>query len=246
MCQQGRNEVRWRPGQEASLAPRVRTWYRWEANFLYWRMYLWLCWDFSAHSTVIWRPPQRFGTPIVIRRPGNCVPFVHSSLHPCVAVEWENWLNVYSKVWVKSSVLTYLGVCLEIRVFNVRTLGANVAQSLHYPLQTQTFPLPSQSLWAKVRDDIQFQTSKNYWSESSKFILPIHSKSDKNPCMKTRWIVKASLILFLLSFDPEQPPNGTSLHHLTLRHWRGIFVGTSHAIFYCLVGYFQYVPQVVA
>jgi len=25
--------------------------------------------------------------------------------------------------------------------------------------------------------------------------------------METRWIVKASLILFLLSFDPQQTPN---------------------------------------
>jgi len=56
---QGHNEVRWRPGQEASLAPHVRTWGLSEANSLYWRKYLWHCWVFST-------------LPAVIRRPGNC------------------------------------------------------------------------------------------------------------------------------------------------------------------------------
>ena len=51
---QGRNEVVWRPGQEASLAPHVRTWGLWDANVLYWRKYLWHCWNFST-------PPQSFG-----------------------------------------------------------------------------------------------------------------------------------------------------------------------------------------
>jgi len=58
-CGQGRNEVRWRPGQEATLATRVRNWCLSEANVLYWRNYLWHCWEFSA-------------PPAVIRRPGNC------------------------------------------------------------------------------------------------------------------------------------------------------------------------------
>ena len=40
---QRRNEVRWwRPGR-----PHVRTWGLSEANVLYWRKYLWYCWDFS-------------------------------------------------------------------------------------------------------------------------------------------------------------------------------------------------------
>ena len=49
---QVRNKVRWRPGQEANLAPHVRTWGLSEANVLHWRKYLWQCWDFSA-------PPPR-------------------------------------------------------------------------------------------------------------------------------------------------------------------------------------------
>ena len=45
--------------------PHFRTWGLPEANVLYWRMYLWHCWDFLA-------PPQYFSAPTVIRRPGNC------------------------------------------------------------------------------------------------------------------------------------------------------------------------------
>ena len=36
-----------------------------EANVLYWRMYVWHCWDFLA-------PPQHFSAPRVIWYPGNC------------------------------------------------------------------------------------------------------------------------------------------------------------------------------
>ena len=55
LLNQGLNEVRWRPGQEASLAPHLRTWGLPVANVLYWRICLWHCWDFSAtrsHSTL--------------------------------------------------------------------------------------------------------------------------------------------------------------------------------------------------
>ena len=34
---QGRNKVRWRPGQEVSLAPHIRTWGLLEANVIYWK-----------------------------------------------------------------------------------------------------------------------------------------------------------------------------------------------------------------
>ena len=36
---QGRNEVRWRPGQEATLAPHVRTWGLSEAKVLHWTLW---------------------------------------------------------------------------------------------------------------------------------------------------------------------------------------------------------------
>ena len=53
---QRRNEVRWRPGQEASLVPHVRNWALLQANLLHWRKYLWHCWNFSAPPAAIWRP----------------------------------------------------------------------------------------------------------------------------------------------------------------------------------------------
>ena len=57
---QGRNEVRWRPGQEVSLAPHVRTWGLSEANLLL--------------KNVLVTLLGFFGVPIMIRRPGNCAP----------------------------------------------------------------------------------------------------------------------------------------------------------------------------
>ena len=46
-----------------------------EANVLYWRIYVWHCWDFSAPPAVIRHSMQWFGAPTVIRRPGNYAPF---------------------------------------------------------------------------------------------------------------------------------------------------------------------------
>jgi len=48
-------------GKKQVWRPRVRTWGLSEANLLYWRKYLWHCWDFSA-------------PPAVIRHPGNFTP----------------------------------------------------------------------------------------------------------------------------------------------------------------------------
>jgi len=45
----------------------VRTWGLLKASVLYWRKYLWHCWDFRY-------PPQWFGASIVVRRTGNCSP----------------------------------------------------------------------------------------------------------------------------------------------------------------------------
>ena len=76
-CFQGRHEVIWRPGQEASLAPHVGTWRLSEANILYWKKYLWHCWDFS--------PP-----PAVIRCLGNS-----SSVRPCTCRSClSNWKTI--------------------------------------------------------------------------------------------------------------------------------------------------------
>jgi len=63
---QGRNEVRWQP--------QVRTCALSEAKLLYWRMYLWHFWDFGRPRSDS-APSEAIQLPIVIRRPGNCVPF---------------------------------------------------------------------------------------------------------------------------------------------------------------------------
>ena len=72
-CVQGRNEVRWRLGQEANLVPRGRTWDISEVNVVYWRKYLWHCWDFSAYPAVIRRPHSDSA-------PGVLCPPCHPSL----------------------------------------------------------------------------------------------------------------------------------------------------------------------
>ena len=41
---------------------------------LYWRKYLWHCWDFSKSPAAIRRPLQCFDVPIVIQSPVNCFP----------------------------------------------------------------------------------------------------------------------------------------------------------------------------
>jgi len=48
-------------GKKQVWRSRVWTWSLSEANVLYWRKYLWHCWDFLAPPFVIWRP-------------GNCAP----------------------------------------------------------------------------------------------------------------------------------------------------------------------------
>jgi len=53
------NDVRWRPGQEVSLALHVRTWGL-EANVLYWRKYLW-----CDIVETFRRPPAVIGAPMV-------------------------------------------------------------------------------------------------------------------------------------------------------------------------------------
>jgi len=56
-----------------------------------------------------------------------------------------------------------------------------VPQSLQLPLQPKPFtPSQSKVVWTKDRDDnVPPHTSKHYWSSSSRFILTLHSISDK-------------------------------------------------------------------
>ena len=53
---QRREEVRWRPVQEASSATHGPTKVLRKQMYCRWRKYLWYCWDVSAPATVIRRP----------------------------------------------------------------------------------------------------------------------------------------------------------------------------------------------
>ena len=79
--------------------------------------------------------------------------------------------EVYSKVWIKSNVLKYPSVCLEISFFSIL-------------LRRQLSPVPTPSPTKAIsptaikrplnnghRDDIRPKTSKHYWSGSSRFTL---------------------------------------------------------------------------
>jgi len=94
-------------------------------------------------------------------------------------VEKANWLNIYSKVSVKSSLLKCPSVCFEICFLTYLALWAIFIQSLHLPLQSKPFPSPqSKILSTKQRDYMRQQTSKRHWSGSSRFIFPLHSKAN--------------------------------------------------------------------
>jgi len=78
-------------GKKRVWRPYVRTWDLSEPNALYWRKYLWHCWDFSAPPqslgapTITRRPPQWFSAPIAIRSPGNCAPLAPHRYAPTPA-----------------------------------------------------------------------------------------------------------------------------------------------------------------
>ena len=97
-CARGKAQV-WRP-----------TWYLSEANFLDWSKYLWLCWDFSApQPPVIWRPPQWFGAPIVIRIPEKCVPLAPHRYAPVgpQKIRWPRALrSLYPSLRMVASMLS--------------------------------------------------------------------------------------------------------------------------------------------
>ena len=95
---QGRNEVRWGPGQKASLTPPC-------SNL---RSFGSKCTIEESTCDIVWtlrRPPHSSGAPAVIQRPhndsapGKLCPFCHPSLHPCtlannVPVSDKNALSV--------------------------------------------------------------------------------------------------------------------------------------------------------
>ena len=77
-------------------------------------------------------------------------------------MEIANWWNVYSKIWVKSNVLNYPGVCLEIRAFWHTYLGSKYAPVITPSSPDKAFPLSqSKVLRTKERDDDIRQVSSS-------------------------------------------------------------------------------------
>jgi len=79
--------------------------------------------------------------------------------------------DVYSKVWVKSNLLKYPSVCLEISFFSIllrRQLSPVPTPSPTKAISPTTIKRPLNN---GHRDDIRPKTSKHYWSGSSRFTL---------------------------------------------------------------------------
>jgi len=72
LCPQGRNEIRWRPGQEARLAPPCSNLSSFESK----------C---TVLKKILVTLLGLFGAPIVIRRPGNCAPLAPLRYAPVCA-----------------------------------------------------------------------------------------------------------------------------------------------------------------
>jgi len=83
---QGRNEVRWCPGQKASLAPPYSNLRSSGTKYTVLKKVLVTLLGLLGTLTVIRRPPQWFRASIAIGRPGNCAPLVPPSLRPWVHV----------------------------------------------------------------------------------------------------------------------------------------------------------------
>jgi len=73
-CVQGRNVVRWRPGQEASLAPSCSQLRSFGSQCTVLKKVLVTLLGFLGVPSSYSPPPQWFGAPIMIQRRGNCAP----------------------------------------------------------------------------------------------------------------------------------------------------------------------------
>jgi len=128
---QGRNEVKWRPGQEASLEPHVRIWVISEASLLYCRKYFWHCWDFR-------RAPQWFGTPITIWRLGNCAPLAKPLPYkPSVMFSWQqHWIKFVQRLGKSQLPIvfwTWRSRCLKTHLFPNRNEHQSTCKILRVP-----------------------------------------------------------------------------------------------------------------
>ena len=95
-------------GKKQVWRPHVRTWGLSEANSLYWRKYLWHCWDFSA-------------LPLVIRRPGNFAPHAPSRYAP------GHWAKFWIMQPYMSKILAAL-VCQKVFLPDISLLLTSVTE----------------------------------------------------------------------------------------------------------------------
>ena len=122
-------------------------------------------------------------------------------------MEWENWFNVYSQASAKSSLLKCPNVCFEIRAF-LTHLGEIFLQSLHLPLHPKPlFPHPSQKSFEQNKEMTFDRRLASLIREFEVYIAPPLKIWYKRFCMKSRWIVKASLKSFFsyFCFTSTQP-----------------------------------------
>ena len=71
---------------------------------------------------------------------------------------WANWWNVCRKIRVKSNVLKYLSVILEMRAFLKHVFGGNCVPAPHIFLQTRHFPCSSERSFEQ-RKEMTFDRS---------------------------------------------------------------------------------------
>jgi len=141
-------------------------------------------------------------------------------------------LNVYSKVSVKSSLLMCPNVCFEIRAF-LTYLGAFSSNPSTFLSIQSHFPHPSQKSFEQNKE---MTFGRRLANVTDPVVRGLYCPSTQHLIEKALHEITVNsqsftLIFFLLSFDPQQYSNGTSLHYLTTRHWQQIFLGMRNAIF---------------
>jgi len=102
---QGHNKVRWRPGREARLAPPCSNLIFSERNLLYWRMYMWHCWEFSAPPAVICHPQQWFDSREIMP---PCLPSLRPYRRHRVLVKPVNRMGVGAVASVKVTKISFV------------------------------------------------------------------------------------------------------------------------------------------
>ena len=141
---------------------------------------------------------------------------------------WANWWNVYTKIWVKSNVLKYPDVCLEISFFDTsicffdtsnlllpyaRSANEETQIRLHKiwiekPLSWLHWKwLHFQSIilnWRRIQQpntEIEFELSSNNWIISSDFTVTKQTHFFANSCFSQFFARRFALGFWVSSFE---------------------------------------------